>query len=74
MQEYRRSLQTLIDMESLYDITWSGHYSKSVEKQVISDFRTAVDDILNRTMKGEDVELPMGRAKLLAYKEIGIEY
>lgn len=74
MQEYRRSLQTLIDMESLYDITWPGHHSKPVEKQVIYDFRTAVDGILNGTMKGEDVELPMGRAKLLAYKEIGIEY
>lgn len=74
MQEYRRSLQTLIDLESLYDITWPGHHSRPVEKQVIYDFRTAVDGILTRTMKGEDVELPMGRAKLLAYKEIGIEY
>lgn len=74
MQEYRRSLQTLIDMEPLYDITWPGHHSKPVEKQVIHDFLTAVDGILNRTMKGEDVELPLGRAKLLTYKEIGIEY
>ena len=74
MQEYRKSLQTLIDMESLYDVTWPGHHSKPVGKQVIHDFLTAVDGILDGTMEGADVELPMGRAKLLTYREIGIEY
>ena len=74
MQEYCKSLQTLIDLEPLYDITWPGHHSKPVEKQVIHDFLTAVDGILDGTMAGADVELPMGRAKLLTYREIGIEY
>lgn len=74
MQEYRRSLQTLIDLESCYDITWPGHHSKPVEKQVIHDFLTAVDGILDGTMEGRMVELPMGSARLLEYKEIGIEY
>ncbi len=74
MQEYRRSLQKLIDMEPLYDTTWPGHHSKPVEKQVIHDFLTAVDGLLDGTMTGEEVELPMGRAKLLTYREIGIEY
>ena len=74
MQEYRRSLQTLISLENRYDITWPGHHSKPVEKQVIYDFLTAVDGILKGTMAGVETELPMGKARLLEYKEIGIEY
>ncbi len=74
MQEYRKSLQTLINMEPFYDITWPGHHSKPVEKQAIHDFLTAVDGILDGAMEGRMVELPMGSARLLEYKEIGIEY
>ena len=74
MMEYRKSLQRLIDLESYYDITWPGHHSKPVEKQVIHDFLTAVDGILDGTMVGVETELPMGKARLLEYKEIGIEY
>ena len=74
MQVYRESLEKLISMESLYDITWPGHHSKPVEKQVIHDFLVAVDGILDGTMAGVTVELPMGNARLLEYGEIGIEY
>ena len=74
MQEYRRSLQTLISLENRYDITWPGHHSRPGEKQVIHDFLTAVDGILDGTMVGVETELPMGKARLLEYKEIGIEY
>ena len=74
MMEYRKSLQRLIDLESYYDITWPGHHSRPVEKQVIHDFLTAVDGILDGTMVGVETELPMGKARLLEYKEIGIEY
>ena len=74
MMEYRKSLQRLIDLESYYDITWPGHHSRPVEKQVIHDFLTAVDGILDGTMAGVETELPMGKARLLEYKEIGIEY
>lgn len=74
IQEYRNSLQTLLDIEDLYDITWPGHHSKPVEKQVIHDFLTAVDGILDGTMKGVNAEFPMGKARLLTYREIGIEY
>ena len=74
MQIYKESLEKLIAMESLYDITWPGHHIKPVEKQVIHDFLTAVEGILDGTMAGTDAELPMGRAKLLTYREIGIEY
>lgn len=35
MQTYKESLEKLIAMESLYDITWPGHHIKPVEKQVI---------------------------------------
>ena len=38
MQTYKESLEKLIAMESLYDITWPGHHIKPVEKQVIHDF------------------------------------
>lgn len=74
MQEYRNSLQQLLDIQSQYDITWPGHHEKPVEKQVIADFLTAVDGILDGTMEGAKVQLPMGKARLLEYKEIGIEY
>ena len=74
MQEYRNSLQQLLDIQSQYDITWPGHHEKPVEKQVIADFLTAVDGILDGTMEGTKVQLPMGKARLLEYKEIGIEY
>lgn len=74
MMEYRKSLQRLIDLEPYYDITWPGHHSKPVEKQVIHDFLTAADGILDGTMVGVETELPMGKARLLEYKEIGIEY
>ena len=74
MQEYRNSLQQLLDIQSQYDITWPGHHEKPVEKQVIADFLTAVDGILDGTMEGTKVQLPMGTARLLEYKEIGIEY
>lgn len=52
----------------------AGHHSRPVEKQVIHDFLTAVDGILDGTMAGVETELPMGKARLLEYKEIGIEY
>ena len=74
MQIYRKSLKKLISMEALYDVTWPGHHAKPVEKEIIHDFLTAVDGILNGTMKGNYAELPMGTARLLEYKEIGIEY
>ena len=47
---------------------------KPVEKQVIHDFLTAVEGITGGTMEGAWTELPMGKARLLEYKEIGIEY
>ena len=74
MQTYKKSLEKLIAMESLYDITWPGHHIKPVEKQVIHDFLTAVEGITGGTMEGAWTELPMGKARLLEYKEIGIEY
>lgn len=74
MQTYKESLEKLIAMESLYDITWPGHHIKPVEKQVIHDFLTAVEGITGGTMEGAWTELPMGKARLLEYKEIGIEY
>ena len=74
MQTYKKSLEKLIAMESLYDITWPGHHIKPVEKQVIHDFLTAVEGITDGTMEGVWTQLPMGKARLLEYKEIGIEY
>ena len=41
---------------------------------MIHDFLTAADGILDGTMVGVETELPMGKARLLEYKEIGIEY
>lgn len=74
METYRDSLKKLMDMELCYDFIWPGHHGKPVEKQVIHDLFSAVDGILKGTMEGISVELPMGKAKLLEYKEIGIEY
>lgn len=71
---YRKSIQYLWNRQQDYDITWPGHHDKPVEKQVIKDFLEAVDGIINGTMEGELTELPMGKARLLEYKEIGIEY
>ena len=33
MQTYKKSLEKLIAMESLYDITWPGHHIKPVENR-----------------------------------------
>ena len=74
MTVYRESLKKLLDIETLYDVTWPGHHAKPVEKEIIHDFLIAVNGILDGTMEGSYVELPMGTAKLLEYKEIGIEY
>ena len=61
-------------MEPLYDLTWPGHHSRPVDRQVIHDFLIAVNGILDGTMEGVIRKLPMGEARLLEYKEIGIEY
>lgn len=74
METYRNSLEKLLSMEEMYDLTWPGHHSKPVEKYVIKDFLTAVNGILVGSMKGVEVQLPMGKAHLLEYREIGIEY
>ena len=74
MQTYKKSLEKLIAMESLYDITWPGHHIKPVEKQVIHDFLTAVEGITGGTMEGAWTELPMGKARLIAYKKLGIDF
>lgn len=74
MEVYRNSLEKLIHMEPLYDLTWPGHHSRPVDRQVIHDFLIAVNGILDGTMEGVIRKLPMGEARLLEYKEIGIEY
>lgn len=71
---YRESIQCLWDRRQEYDITWPGHHDKPVKKQIIKDFLEAADGILNGTMEGKYTELPMGKARLLEYREIGIEY
>ena len=41
---------------------------------MIHDFLTAVEGITDGTMEGVWTQLPMSKARLLEYKEIGIEY
>ncbi len=74
LEDYRASLRKLIGLGAEYDLTWPGHHAKPVNKAVIDDFLYVTDGILNGSISGEVVNLPMGRAKLAEYKEIGIEY
>jgi len=74
LDAYAESIDTLIDMNDLYDITWPGHHTKPVEKEVLYLFSEAAHGLLEGELKGTEVELPMGKSMLLDYKGIGIEY
>lgn len=74
METYQASLETLMGIREQYDVMWPGHHEKPVEPAILSDFLTAVDGILKGTMEGIEMMLPMGKTKVLEYKEIGIEY
>lgn len=74
IRTFKESIEKLLNIRDQFDMIWPGHHQKPVEKEILSDFLTASEGILNGTMEGEITELPMGAAKLLEYKEIGIEY
>lgn len=74
LEIYRDSIQLLWNMREQYHFIWPGHHKKPVEKRILRYFIEAADGILNGTMEGTLTKLPMGVARLLEYKDIGIEY
>lgn len=74
MEAYRNSIQKLLNRQQEYDITWPGHHEKPVEKEILEQFLAATDGIIKGSMQGNEVELPMGKVRLLEYQDIGIEY
>lgn len=74
LKTYKRSLETLIALESQYSITWPGHHSKPVGKEIIHQFLDATTGLLEGVLEGRVMDMPMGKAMLLRYNDIGIEY
>lgn len=73
-EEYKESLELLIGMEELYDTTWPSHHSYPVEKDIIHQFRVAVNNLIEGKEKGEKVETIFGSTNIYRYKDIAIEY
>ena len=74
LKEFRKSIQKLIGISTQFDATWPSHHKKPVEKEILKDFLVVSDAILSGQIQGKIVELPMRKARLVEYKEIGIEY
>jgi len=71
---YNKSVEKLLSYEKLYEVIWPGHHSFPVDKSILHQFFEATEGLMNGTLCGVETDLPMGKAFLLKYKDIGVEY
>ena len=71
---YRAAVQTILDLEDRYDITWPSHHAKPVGKEIPRQFLTAADLLLEGKAEGKEVPGQFGPARMFPYEDIMIMY
>ena len=71
---FRSSVQTILEMEALYDTTWPSHHARPVGKEIPGQFLEAADLLLEGKAEGKEVPGPFGPSRMFPYEDIMIMY